>query len=318
MSCYLQECIDSIISQSHSDWELIAVNDFSTDNSFEMLSDYAKKDDRIKVFNNHRKGIVPALSLAFSKSSGEFITRMDADDRMTQKKLELLKSALDNDKSIATGKVKYFSDKPISEGYLGYENWLNARIDNDDHWKFVYRECVIASPNWLVKRDCFEKDIDLNDLEYPEDYDMVLKWYGLGYDIVSCPELTHEWREHPDRTSRNNDAYQQPSFFQLKTKRFIEYEIFHGERIQVLGAGDKGKYVAQELLAQNIPFDWFDFKAEAYNNPIFGQKIQSLSDLKKGVKTILTVWPKNDSSRAGIRQFLSEYHLVFGKNCWLF
>ncbi|MCW9041214.1 MAG: glycosyltransferase, partial [Flavobacteriales bacterium] len=71
-SLYLSECLNSIINQTEKNWELIAVNDHSTDNSKEILASFANQDNRIKVWDNTGNGIIDALQLAYSKSSGTF------------------------------------------------------------------------------------------------------------------------------------------------------------------------------------------------------------------------------------------------------
>ena len=124
---FLAECIDSIISQSFKDWELIAVDDGSTDGSFKILQTYEKSDDRITAYQNDGSGIIDALRLAYSHSQGEMITRMDADDLMTTDKLQVLQQNLQNHGvgHLAVGGVKYFSAETLGDGYLRYEKWLN-------------------------------------------------------------------------------------------------------------------------------------------------------------------------------------------------
>ena len=87
---FLIETIDSILNQSNSNWELLAVDDFSTDNSFQILQSFERKDSRIKAFKNAEKGIIPALQLAYIQSNGVLISRMDADDLMPIDKLKYL------------------------------------------------------------------------------------------------------------------------------------------------------------------------------------------------------------------------------------
>ena len=71
------------------------------------------------MFKNSGSGIIEALRLAYSKSTGEVITRMDSDDIMSLDKLKVLKTNLENLGLgyIALGKVKYFSEKPLGEGF---------------------------------------------------------------------------------------------------------------------------------------------------------------------------------------------------------
>ncbi|NJN78572.1 MAG: glycosyltransferase family 2 protein [Saprospiraceae bacterium] len=124
---YLHECINSIIEQTETDWECIIINDNSTDETLAILEDYAQNDKRISVYSNPKSGVITALQMAYSKCNGTFIHRMDADDIMPKRKLEILKNnLLQNGKGhVATGKVEYFAETPLGDGYKKYENWLN-------------------------------------------------------------------------------------------------------------------------------------------------------------------------------------------------
>lgn len=315
---HLDDCLQSIVNQEFESWELLVVNDYSTDASNEVLQKWCIKDSRIYHYQNSEKGIIPALNLAFNKSCGSYITRMDADDLMPINKLKLFaEQALLHPKSVITGKVAYFSAGIISDGYLRYEAWLNALVDSGTFWNSIYRECVIASPNWMVSRTCFEQVFQFSALSYPEDYDMVLKWYEKGYEICAIHQVTHHWREHPKRTSRNSKNYQQKAFFQLKTQRFIDLEINRGEEIQLIGAGVKGKLVAAVLNENRVNYNWFDFNAykKSKQNET---EIKELADVKSGIKSILTVWPEDEKLKKKVLAFLREKELVFGVNCWLF
>ena len=74
-SNYLSACIDSILLQSYTNWELVIVDDHSTDQSFKIAENYAKKDPRIKLLKNKGTGIISALQTAYKNSVGKFITR---------------------------------------------------------------------------------------------------------------------------------------------------------------------------------------------------------------------------------------------------
>ncbi|GAG60222.1 unnamed protein product, partial [marine sediment metagenome] len=66
---FLQECLESIVKQTYTNWELIIIDDNSTDLSSEIVSTYAEKDSRIKLHKNTGNGIIDALRLAFKNSN---------------------------------------------------------------------------------------------------------------------------------------------------------------------------------------------------------------------------------------------------------
>ena len=79
---YIEECIRSIKLQSYQNWELLAVNDHSTDGSELIVDEQAAKDNRIHHIINSGSGIIDALKTAFAQASGQYVSRMDSDDIM--------------------------------------------------------------------------------------------------------------------------------------------------------------------------------------------------------------------------------------------
>lgn len=77
---YLHRCIDSILAQTFTDWELLLVDDGSPDRSGEICDEYAKKDKRIRVFHKENGGVSSARNLGLEKVQGEYVTFVDADD----------------------------------------------------------------------------------------------------------------------------------------------------------------------------------------------------------------------------------------------
>ena len=89
---YVCETLDSIVNQSFQNWELIAVNDNSSDNSLGVMLPYTS-DKRIKIVSNPNPGLLNALRYGYSKASGTIIHRMDSDDLMPKNKLERMMEA---------------------------------------------------------------------------------------------------------------------------------------------------------------------------------------------------------------------------------
>lgn len=77
---YLEEAIDSILSQTYKDFEFIIINDGSTDYSLEIIKKYKKQDERIVVISRENKGLIVSLNEGIEKAKGKYIARMDADD----------------------------------------------------------------------------------------------------------------------------------------------------------------------------------------------------------------------------------------------
>ena len=96
---YLSRCLDSVLNQTFTDFEVICVNDGSTDNSLQIADQYAKKDTRIKVFTKENGGLSDARNYGMQKSSGEYIYFLDSDDFIHKNLLEICFNLAEQEKS---------------------------------------------------------------------------------------------------------------------------------------------------------------------------------------------------------------------------
>lgn len=304
---WIEETIESILAQSHQDWELLAINDHSTDAAESLIEKYT--DPRIHLIRNQGKGIIPALQTGLNAATGTYTTRMDADDLMPTTKLELLLHGINGQRTVSTGKVRYFSNQDVSEGFKKYENWLNERCAINDHFNHVYRECVVASPNWLVATEALREDRIFEQLRYPEDYDMTFLWKKFGYQITPIDAVTHLWREHPDRTSRNSEVYDQASFFELKLRWFAENES--GKTLGVFGTGVKGKRVV-EALKNSYDIHWYDHEFKKFQSPINGISIEDPATCTCDL-LLIAVYPEN---KTRLENLVARLGYLYGKTVW--
>lgn len=273
---FLEVCLDSIISQSYIEWELIVINDFSEDSSEEILKKYANWDNRIQVFNNTDKGIIPALKKAYAKSSGDYITRMDADDIMPVDKLKDLVQKLEEfPDSCITAKVKYFSDEILQDGFIRYAAWLNNLVDSKNHFKSIYKECVVPSPCWMMTRIIFDSIGAFDSAIYPEDYDQCFRLYEFKVPIVGIDKVLHLWRDHGERASRNDINYMDQHFIPLKIKYFLKLDYNKGREVLLWGAGKTGKMWAKALSKVGISFRWITGNVNKVGHNIYDVIMES-------------------------------------------
>lgn len=278
---FLEECLESILNQDFITWELIAINDNSTDNSAQLLKAYQSKDSRIKYFENSGNGIIEALRLAFEKSKGSYITRMDADDIMSPERLTELIDALNasNEPSVSTGLVQYFSENELGDGYKRYQDWLNALTKEGANFQEIYKECVIPSPCWMLKRATL---VDIGAFEsnrYPEDYDLCFRMYAAGLKVLGVNKILHHWRDYGERASRNDANYADNRFLALKLQYFIELEYNKNGNLFIWGAGRKGKEVAQYFIDNNIVFEWYCDNPKKIGKDIYGVVMKDANDM---------------------------------------
>ena len=319
-SAFLPECLESILNQEYTNWEVIAVNDGSTDTSKEIVTHYSALDPRIKVTDNVGSGIIKALRLGYSMSAGGYITRMDSDDIMTPVKLRTLVSLLDTHGKghIAVGKVSYFSASGISNGYKRYEDWLNRLTDNGANFDERYKECVIPSPCWMVHRDdldqcgAFENDI------YPEDYDLAFRMFENGLQCIPCSDVLHLWRDYATRTSRTSEHYAQNYFLDLKLFYFLKLDWDSKRPLVLWGAGNKGKTIGKALIEKAIPFTWVCDNPNKIGKNMYGVPMLSYLDLKTlhNTQSIITV--ANEQAQIEIHEFFKNQNQAPMKDYYFF
>lgn len=257
-SKFLTECLLSIVNQSFTNWELLIIDDHSTDDSYQIVNAFAEKDTRIKLLKSSGNGIIEALQSAFSMSKGAYITRMDSDDVMHPEKLQTMLNDLQfhGTHHIALGLVKYFSENGIGDGFKSYEKWLNKLTSSGSNFNEIYKECVIPSPCWMVHRTDLLTCDAFNPNTYPEDYDLAFRFYKQGYTCIPSTKVLHHWRDYNTRASRTQEHYVKNHFIDLKLQYFLELDYNATRPLTLWGAGTKGKIIAKKLKALQIPFIW--------------------------------------------------------------
>jgi len=276
-AAFLGETLNSIKNQSYTHWECICIDDNSEDSSAEIVSAFEERDKRFKYLPSSGHGVISALQCGHIQSKGKFITRMDADDLMPEKKLELLLELLvrSGEGVIATGKVSYFN--ALGEGFIRYQNWLNQMIDENSHRQNIYKECVIASPNWMMSVDDFKAIGAFNSDIYPEDYDLIFRSFEKNLKVASTKEVTHLWRDHENRASRTSDLYMENTFVPLKVSFFIKLTLKENDKLTIWGVGKKGKAIAKEFINRGVSFKWVTNNPNKIGHIIYGVLIEDVN-----------------------------------------
>lgn len=144
----MTQSIDSVIAQTYIDWELIIVNDCSTDNSLAIMQDFAAKDERIHIINNeHNLKLPGALNRGFQEARGKYLTWTSHDNRMGPTMLEEFVNYLDAnpDKGLVTACYAAFSLKTGEQLYEVHhpDPQLHLPLFNCVCYAFMYRREVL-------------------------------------------------------------------------------------------------------------------------------------------------------------------------------
>lgn len=282
---YLQDCLNSILAQTYQNWELIAVNDHSSDESPKILQEYASKDRRIRFFNSDKPKLIPTLQFGYKETKGTLINRMDSDDKMPVDKIEVLvkKWSIHGKGTVIAGGTKHFVDEGVvGDGFIKYEKWLNEVARTSTHYQEIYRECVIPSHCWLLHKEDFDAAGAFEPVIYPEDYDLCFRFYKLGLTVVGIDKILHHWRDRSDRISRTWEEYKDNRYFNLKLRFFYELDRDKTRPLVLWGAGKNGKDMAKLLQSYGDTFYWVCDNKKKIGKDIYGVKLEHF----KGIKTL--------------------------------
>ncbi len=202
---YIGKCVDSVLCQSYKNWELLLVDDGSTDNSGKICDSYSGKDDRIKVIHKPNEGVSSARNLGVEAANGDFVTFIDSDDWIESEYLLDFVRMRPKEHSIIVSGMK--SQDPKRE-YVSFE-YSDESTENG-----------VSAANLIVRyglfRDGgpFNKLFDLKlikesglrfrvDLSYHEDHIFVYSYYMLIDTIILSGYCGYHYM-HYGRSSKNS------------------------------------------------------------------------------------------------------------------
>ena len=274
----LDEAVGSIRAQSLDSWELIAVDDGSKDRSLQILERHASEDPRIRVFSRPRKGIVPALEAGRELYQAPLLARMDADDRADRDRLREQVSFLEAHPEFALcgTHVRYFPRAKVRKGARRYEAWLNSLRTPEDLTRSLWVECPLAHPSFAMRATAIQEVGGYRDCGWPEDYDLVLRFWAGGLGLGVVPKILHHWREDADRLSRTHPRYGPSAFREIKLHFLSRTLLRDRDGIVVWGAGPLGKAFARAALSRGIPVRAFvDLDPRKLGQEIHGAPVLS-------------------------------------------
>ncbi|URR34733.1 glycosyltransferase [Thermosynechococcus sp. HN-54] len=190
---YIELSIKSILHQSFNDFELIIINDGSSDNSFEILSSYAKIDPRIYLIHQDNKGLIYTLNKAIEIANGRYIARMDADDLALPKRLESQLKFLEENKLHLCGS----SVQLIGAG-IGSWHYPHSHEGCEAELLFGV---PFAHPSVIGRSEVFKELRYSAEWSLVEDYDLWQRAWVVGFRMGNVPEVLLRYRVHRKQTS---------------------------------------------------------------------------------------------------------------------
>ena len=219
----LARCLDSLLAQSDPDFEIVAVDDGSTDQGAAIAGKYAERDARVRVLTQAPLGLVTALNVGLAACRGRFVARMDADDISLPHRLERQRAFLESHPEID---LLGCLAEPIpgseggadslSPGITRYHYWMNALRNDADIKRELFVESPLPHPSFFARRKFFQSLWGYRDLPWPEDYDLLLRAAERGCVFGKVPEVLVLRGDGPGRLTRSDPRYRREGMFRAK------------------------------------------------------------------------------------------------------
>lgn len=222
---YLNRCIDSILKQSYTDFELLLINDGSTDLSGKICNTYAHRDSRIRIWTQKNMGVSNARCRGVKMANGEYITFVDADDELHENSLEILVANMEKGIDIVSS-AALTNEIISSETFIKY---ILIRKLPSSIWGCLFRKSLFLS---------YINDIP-SSIKIGEDQLMNIKLVlGKNVNIRCIKDKVYVYCSNPASVT-------------YRTKFTLEYEeLFMIERLKVLGCHQTR--FANELCYNNL------------------------------------------------------------------
>lgn len=310
----LDACLRSIFRQTLQEFELVAVNDNSTDRTIEVLQSY--DDPRVRILDNSQKGIVSALNLGLEYCQSDLVARMDADDVMYATRLEKQHDVMHEDPviTLCASKARKFPEEKIKAGYVEYMRWQNACLTGQDINDQIYIESPFAHPSVMFRKNRVLELGAYREGEFPEDYELWLRLFHAGESMMKIDEVLIDWRESDHRLSRTSSRYSEAAFEKLRAEYLAKDKRLLGREIFIWGAGRKTRQRAQYLIDNGIkPSAWIDIDMKKVGNEYHGAKTCLPDNLYQlDPKPFVLNYVRNHGARDECRKFLDDAGYVMG------
>ena len=195
---YLQECIESVLAQTHKDWELLLVDDGSPDRSGDICNEYAEKDVRIRVFHKSNGGVSSARNLGLEQIKGEWVIFVDSDDVIAPNTLEIcLQKCIDNELDIV--QFSYSRNRDFSGGNTAQTKILNPQEYLKER---KYLVCVGGAliHSSIIKANHIHFDCSLR---LAEDQVVIMDCIRNAQRLQRIPDCLYYYRDNQLSASQN-------------------------------------------------------------------------------------------------------------------
>ena len=262
----LNIAVESIVHQTFGDWELLLIDNGSTDDGPLLAEKWTELDGRIRLTSCSERGIAHALNHGLNFIESPYIARMDADDWSHSSRLEKQIDYLDQHPEIGvvSCQTTFQSTSPKSEGYEHFLHWQNSIITPEEHTIHRFKESPVAHPTVMFRRALIDQLGSYSTEPIPEDYELWMRWMEAGVQFAKIPEELLTWYDDVSRLSRTHPNYSEEAFFKVKGQYLARWMERHvgpdgyreAKKVVASGTSKECRQRAHWLMEQGVQIDY--------------------------------------------------------------
>ena len=328
MPCFNAEAsvaraIRSIQAQTINDWELIVVDDGSRDNSAAIVAAIAANDHRIQLIKRPHQGVVAASNTGFAAASAPLIARMDADDVSLPTRLEKQAMALQTKPKLdaVSCLARFAGDAELAGGYAHHVAWANRHLTQSQIELNRFIDLPFPHPTLMYRRELVEKHGGYRNGDFPEDYEMILRWIAAGVSIEKVHDVLYDWHDPATRLSRNDSRYDMHAFHSCKAPYLAEaiHKSDGGEReLWIWGAGRPARKCARPLeAAWQQAAGFIDIDPDKIGRDLHGRPVVSSEHLPASHQAVVVSYVASRGAGDNIRASLLAAGRIEGVDFWI-
>jgi glycosyltransferase involved in cell wall biosynthesis len=238
-AAWLPATLRSLARQTFRDFEIVAVDDGSNDDSVAQLERAATTDTRVRIVRSAAHGLPSALALALATARAPILARQDADDVSHRERFarQLAFLRAHRDVAVVGCRLRLFPAAEAGDGMRRWARWHNALLTHEE----MAREALIDSPlahgTAMMRRAALERAGGWQERGWPEDVDLWLRMLRTRARFAKLPEVLYGWRQHEASATRRDPRYTPERYAELRLEALRLGLLRRSRRLTLVGVG---------------------------------------------------------------------------------
>ncbi len=312
----LDRAISSIHLQDFVDFECILVDNNSTDDGRKIGLEWEQRDSRFKVTSEEKQGVMFASNRGCELATGKYLARMDADDRAHPERLRLQANFLNDhpDFGAVAGLVEHVGDPRTTIGFQRFVEWSNSLRSYREIYNRRFIEAPIVNPTAMWRRETMDQYGMYLSGDFPEDYEMWLRWLDQGVKIAKIPKVVLDWHDSEERLTRTDSIYSDRSFYEVKSKYLakwlLEHNPFH-PFVYIWGASRISRRRSRILAQYGVLIKTY---IDTKRSRQLENEVIYYEDLPQAGECFILTYIRQMDNRERIQEFLEKRGYIEGIN----